>query len=143
VLTQDSPLLENYYRDGEDLLIYKNDKDLVSHINFVINNSKKALDIANAGHQKTLKYVNEQLNINKFNNLLQRSKLKKYNKSYDNTLYVDKYFIRSIAAYDGDSVLKNRKNFLKFIQSFKLLLLDMIIIKIFIRKFIKSLYFNE
>lgn len=142
VLTQDSPLLQDYYRDGEDLLIYKNDEDLVSHINFVINNSKKALDIANAGHHKTLKYVNEQLNINKFNNLLEKSKLKKNKKNDYNMLYIDKYFIRSIAAYDGDSVLKNSKNFVKFIQTFKLLLLDMIVIKIFIRKFMKKIIFS-
>jgi hypothetical protein len=141
VLTQDAPLLQDYYRDGKDLLIYKNDEDLVSHINFVINNSKKAIGIANSGYHKTLKYVNEQLNINKFNNLLEKSKLKKNKKNNDKELYIDKYFIRSIVAYDGDSVLKNRKSFVKFIQTFKFLLLDMTIIKIFIRKFMKKIIF--
>ena len=138
VLTQDSPLLEKYFQNGSDLMIYKNDEDLISKINLLLKNPNMGKEIAISGYDKAIRYIDENLNIKNFQYLLKRSSLKKTNKPiYD--LYIDKYFIRSISAFDGNNIISSYKNFRLFIKTYKLLVIDILNIKILLRKILKKL----
>ena len=59
VLTQDSPLLEKFFINEQDLLIYKDDNDLISKINLILENHEFSKKIANSGYQKVLSYIDE------------------------------------------------------------------------------------
>lgn len=138
VLTQDSPLLETYFQNGKDLMIYKDDKDLISKVNLLLKNPNMTKEIAISGYKKALSYIDENLNIKNFQNLLKRSELKKINKPTNN-LYIDKYFVRSISAFDGIDIMSSYANLKLFIKTYKLLLLDVVNIKILLRKILKIL----
>lgn len=138
VLTQDSPQLEKYFKDGEDLLIYKDEKDLISKINLLLNNSDLSKNISNSGYNKALSYVNEELNIKKFKEVLERADIKKINRPVLK-LYIDKYYSRSIAAFDGDEIISSFRNIKIFIKTIKFLILDIVILKILLRKILKKI----
>ena len=138
VLTQDSPLLEKYFQNGSDLMIYKNDEDLISKIDLLLKNPNMAKEIAISGYNKALGYIDENLNLKNFRHLLKRSSLKKNNKPM-NDLYIDKYFVRSIAAFDGNNIISSYKNFRLFIKTYKLLVIDIFNIKILLRKILKKI----
>jgi hypothetical protein len=137
VLTEDSPFLDKYFKDKEDLLIYKNEKELISNINFAMNNEVEAIKISNSGYRKALEYINTKDNMNKLLELIKRSQIKKKYRIYS-PLYIDKYFSRSIAAFNGDEIVKKKSNFLKFIKTFNFLLIDPVLIKILFRKLVKK-----
>jgi len=137
VLTEDSPFLDKYFKDKEDLLIYKNEKELISNINFAMNNKVEAIKIANSGYRKALEYINTTDNTNKLLELIKRSQIKKKYRVYW-PLYIDKYFARSIAAFDGDEIVKKKSNFFKFVKTFNFLLIDLVLIKILFRKLVKK-----
>lgn len=141
VLTQDSPIIENYFINGEDLLIYKDDNDLIDKLNYLIENPKIAFNIAQSGNKKALSYIEESNSINNFVRLLQRAVDKK-NIRPRYSVYVDKYYSRSIAAFSGDEIISCGKNFLLFIKAANFSIFDFRIIKILARKILKKIIYE-
>jgi len=103
-----------------------------------MNNKVEAIKIANSGYRKALEYINTTDNTNKLLELIKRSQIKKKYRVYW-PLYIDKYFARSIAAFDGDEIVKKKSNFFKFVKTFNFLLIDLVLIKILFRKLVKKI----
>lgn len=141
VLTQDSPLLEKFFINEQDLLIYKDDNDLISKINLILENHEFSKKIANSGYQKVLSYIDEKKNITNLYDLVERSKLKKMYKNF-NRIHTDKYYTRSISAFAGDEIFSSVSNFNIFIKTFKFSIFDFRVLKILVRKIIKKLIYG-
>ena len=100
----------------------------------VVNKNK----IVGSGYNKALSYVNEELNIKKFKEVLERADIKKINRPVLK-LYIDKYYSRSIAAFDGDEIISSLRNIKFFIKTIKFLIIDFVILKILLRKILKKI----
>ena len=55
LLTGDADNLSDYYKDGEEIVIFKNDQDMIEKIKYYLAHEDKRKKIANAGHKRTLK----------------------------------------------------------------------------------------
>lgn len=141
VLTQDSPLLEKFFINEQDLLIYKDDDDLISKINLILENHDFSKKIANSGYQKVISYIDKKKNITNLYDLVERSKSKKINKNFIR-IYTDKYYTRSISAFAGDEIISSVSNLSIFIKTFKFSIFDFRVLKILVRKIIKKLIYG-
>lgn len=55
VISGQADNIEDYYRDGKEMVFYKNTDDLIKKIRYYINNEKDREAIARAGHEKTMR----------------------------------------------------------------------------------------
>ena len=130
---------KDFHRDQRgDLWTLWNEKDLISKINLLLKNSDLSKSLSNSGYNKALSYINVESNIKKFKEVLERADIKKINRPVLK-LYIDKYYSRSIAAFDGDEIISSFRNIKIFIKTIKFLILDIVILKILLRKILKKI----
>ena len=54
-ITQDADDLRNYYQFGEEIVIYKNKRDLARKIRYYLDNPTEREEIARRGYERTIK----------------------------------------------------------------------------------------
>ena len=55
LLTEYTDKLENYYVDGKEIAIFKNERELIQKIEYYLNEEKERTSIADAGYKRTMK----------------------------------------------------------------------------------------
>jgi spore maturation protein CgeB/glycosyltransferase involved in cell wall biosynthesis len=78
LLTSEVEGLDNYYRDGKELVCYHSSEDMAEKILYYLNHESERVKIQNAGYQKTLQQHTYESRFNSiFNEALQEKKVVK------------------------------------------------------------------
>lgn len=55
MLAEQADKIEDYYTDGKEIAVFKNEHDLIQKIEYYLNENKERTNIANAGYKRTIK----------------------------------------------------------------------------------------
>ncbi|MBW4643040.1 MAG: glycosyltransferase [Goleter apudmare HA4340-LM2] len=69
LLTGKAENLDDYYRIGQEMACFKNNKDLIKQIKYYLENEDQRIAIAKAGYERTL---NEHTYVHRFNEIFQK-----------------------------------------------------------------------
>jgi spore maturation protein CgeB len=70
LLTQDADDLKNRYQDGKEIVIFKDNEDLIKKINYFLKNDKERESIAKAGYERTIKEHTYEKRFNEIFNIM-------------------------------------------------------------------------
>lgn len=62
--------ISDFFKDGKEIITYKNSDDLIKKVKYYINNEEERIKIAKAGQLKTLNYHNYTIRMRELNDIL-------------------------------------------------------------------------
>ena len=139
LITEDSPMLNDYFSHAKDLIIIDKNDNLMSLVKHYLTPNSQAANIAFEGRSRAMNYLKFDENIEKLNNLIATSELNKLRNNKSDVIYLDKYYVRSIVAFDGFLLLENFTLLLKFMFIYRHFIHDLKIHYFLFRKFFKIL----